>query len=282
MPRPARLRRLAFTLIAWLGIGAGLSAVGRADLPDPMRVDSKDAYILHVPGIAGEAGIDHFLIGGLKDGGFKGKAEIYDWTGDEKGLKALMNRRRADEEAAKVAEKVIAFRKANPKGQIMLTGHSAGTGVIIFALEKLPKDVKVDGALLLSPALSPDYDLSSALSHVTGRVYVFSSTLDYFVLGLGTKLFGTIDRKNGDSAGRVGFIQPANAADPKQYEKLVSCPYEKGWLKFGNIGDHVSVMSRTFSRHILSPLVLSHLPGGGLPLTRPVTPEPTPTTKPSE
>lgn len=243
-----------------------------ADTPDPTRVESKDAYLLHIPGIAGEAGIDHLLIGGLKDGGFQGKAEIYDWTGEEKGLKALTNRKRADEEATKIADKVIAHRKAHPKGQIMLSGHSGGTGLIVFALEKLPKDVQVEGVLLLSPALSPDYDLSLALSRVTGRVYVFSSTLDYLVLGLGTKLFGTIDRKKGDSAGRVGFVRPKDAADPDQYDKLVSCPYDKAWMKYGNIGDHVSVMSRAFSRHILSPLVLSHLPGGGKPMTRPVLP----------
>lgn len=261
-------RVLLAALVLWLPS----TARAEAELPDPLLVNSREAYVLHVPGIAGEAGIDHLLIGGLEDGGFKGKTEIYDWTGEDRGLKALMNRKRADAEAAKIAEKVIAHRKAHPKGQILLTGHSGGTGLIIFALEKLPKDVSVDGALLLSPALSPDYDLSAALAHVTGRVYVFHSTLDYLVLGLGTKLFGTIDRKNGDSAGRVGFVQPKDAADPKQYEKLVSCPYDKGWLKYGNIGDHVSVMSRAFSRHVLSPLILSHLPGGGKPMTRPFTP----------
>lgn len=265
----SRSRTCRRALTSVLALVMLLSGVAGAQMPDPEKVDSSDAYLLHLPGIAGEAGIDRLLISGLKEGGFKGKSEIYDWTSDKQGIAALIDRKHTDEQAAKIAEKVAAHRKAHPKGQIMLTGHSGGTGLIVFALEKLPKDVMVDGVLLLSPALSPEYDLSPALSHVKGRMYVFSSTFDYFVLGLGTKLFGTIDRKRGESAGRVGFVQPKDAAYPKQYEKLVSCPYDKGWLKYGNIGDHMSVMSRAFSRHVLTPLVLSHLPGGGSPMTRP-------------
>lgn len=259
------------------------SAVVRGEVaatqPDPARVDSRHAYVLHVPGIAGETNLDRMLLAGIKEGGFGGVVEMYDWTINHAGLAALINRKRNDVEATKIADKVIAYRKQNPKGNILLTGHSGGTGLIVFALEKLPKDVQVDGVLLLSPALSPEYDLSVALSHVTGRMYVFSSTLDMFVLGLGTKVFGTIDRKNGDSAGRVGFVQPKDAVEPKQYEKLISCPYDKAWLRYGNIGDHMSVMSRAFSRHILTPLVLSHLPGGGGPMTQPFMPTTQPTTK---
>jgi len=272
---PQVIHRGSWKLSPWLVVAIallpGLAAADQA--PDPGKVQSADAYLLHIPGIAGEARIDHMLIDGIKAGGFKGKIEIYDWTGDKPGIAALMNRKRNDEQAQKIADKVIARRKLNPEAQIVLTGHSGGTGLIVFALEKLPADVKVDGVLMLSPALSPEYDLSTALAHVDGRMYVFSSTLDYFVLGIGTKLFGTMDRKKGDSAGRVGFTQPKDAKEPRQYDKLVSCPYHKAWLKYGNIGDHITVMSEAFSKHILTPLILSHLPGGGGPMTRPIVPE---------
>lgn len=243
-----------------------------ASLPAPEKVDASHAYLLHVPGIAGETTIDHTLVDGIHDGGFKGKIEIYDWTGDHKGISALVNRERNDHEAQKIADKIAEHRKQDPKGQILLTAHSGGTGLVIFALEKLPKDVMVDGVLLLSPALSPNYDLSRALSHIRGRLYCFSSTMDVFVLGLGTKVFGTIDGQKGESAGRVGFVKPEHPAVPAEYQKLVDCPYEKAWMRFGNIGDHVSVMSQAFAEKVLSPLVLSYLPGGGGPMTRPVTP----------
>lgn len=293
-PSPRRVRprppHVACALFA--GLCLALPA-GAADAPAPSPTprpinapsgapatrpaDRPDAYVLHVPGIAGETSIDHMLVGGLLEGGFGGRTEIYDWTGENKGIAALVNRERNDQEARRIADKVIALRRRHPAATIMLTGHSGGTGLVVFALEKLPADVTVDGVLLLSPALSPAYDLSAALARVRGRMYVFSSTMDVFVLGLGTKVFGTIDRKQGDSAGRVGFVKPTDAADPGQYDKLVSCPYDKAWLPYGNLGDHVTVMSRSFSRHILTPLVLSHLPGNGGPLPGPVLPTTRPT-----
>lgn len=286
MQRPFRFPKL----LRWLGLAQkagtalfiGLSTVLSAHAADPssrpaaedspVPVDTTHAWLLHVPGIAGECRIDQTLVSGIREGGFKGGSEIYDWTGVNKGIAALMNRERNDTEAQKIADKIVAQRKKDPEGRILLTGHSGGTGLIVFALEKLPKEISVDGVLLLSPALSPAYDLSKALTHVSGKLYCFSSTLDILVLGMGTKLFGTMDRKQGDSAGRIGFVMP-ESADTKQYEKLVSCPYEKAWMQFENIGDHVSVMSRSFSKHILSPLILSHL-NVREPTTRPAATQP--------
>lgn len=235
-----------------------------------LPVDTSKAWVLHVPGIAGESQIDQSLLRGIRDAGFLGAMEIYDWTGLRKGLAALVNRERNDKEAQKVAEKIIAQRKQDPNGQIIVTGHSGGTGIVVFALEKLPADVMVDGVLLLSPALSRDYDLTAALKHVRGKMYVFSSNADLFVLGLGTSVFGTIDRKKGDSAGRSGFVCPVGA-DPKQYEKLVARPYEKAWVQFDNIGDHVGVMSRKFSRYVLTPLIVNHITGPSGATTQPTT-----------
>ena len=231
-------------------------------------VDTSHAFLLHLPGIAGETQLDHRLVNGMKDAGFAGPTEIYDWTGDNKGIPALVNRQRNDREAQKIADKIVARRKEDPRGQILLTGHSGGTGLAVFALEKLPKGVMVDGLLLLSPALSPTYDLSGALAHVRGKAYVFSSSMDVFVLGVGTTLFGTIDGKKGESAGRNGFTPPAMPADAEQYQKLVNCPYDRSWLRFGNIGDHVSVMSRAFAEQVLAPMVMPLLSNAGGPATR--------------
>lgn len=284
--KPVSRPMAAAALAVLLGLGApGLAraaaAVGPpatapatrpADGLPPRAVDTSRAYLLHVPGIAGETQIDRAFVAGVRDGGFRGTAEIYDWTGDQAGLTALVNRQRNDAEAQKVADRIADLRRREPGGQIILSAHSGGSGIIAFALEKLPPAVRVDGVLMLSPALSPDYDLSAALAHVNGKLYCFSSTLDVFVLGFGTKMFGTIDRKKADSAGRVGFVRPPDAADPAQYDKLVHCPYDRAWVRFGNVGDHITVMSHAFAAHVLSPLVLSHLPGGGGPLTRPVFP----------
>ena len=72
---------------------------------------------------------------------------------------------------------------------------------------RLPKDA-VECAVLLSPALSPTYDLVPALRAVRREMVVFWSPLDVIVLGLGTRIFGTIDRIKTVSAGLVGFRGP--------------------------------------------------------------------------
>ena len=84
-------------------------------------------------------------------------------------------------------------------------------GPAIWTLERLPGDVKVACFVMLAPALSPTYDLSKGLAHVSGSAYCFNSPDDDMVLGTGTNLFGTMDGVRCDAAGRVGFVKPPDA-----------------------------------------------------------------------
>jgi pimeloyl-ACP methyl ester carboxylesterase len=195
------------------------------------------------------------MLAGLREGGFYGETDVHDWTGNDPGIAALLARERNEREAQVVADLIEKRFRDHPKGRIVLTAHSGGTGIAVWALEKLPKDVKVDTVLLLASALSPRYDLTDALAHVRGGMYAFTSELDAFVLGAGTSTFGTIDGVKCDAAGRWGFEMPDDA-DPKQYEKLVPMPYDaKQWLREGNLGDHIGPMNRRFARNVLAPLV---------------------------
>jgi hypothetical protein len=94
------------------------------------------------------------------------------------------------------------------------------------------------------------------------------------VLGLGTRLFGTIDGVKTEAAGRVGFSRPADA-DAGQYAKLVPVEYDPAWIRLRNIGDHIGPMMRPFARQILAPLlstgILPKLPPLKLPSTIPST-----------
>jgi hypothetical protein len=211
-------------------------------------------WLLHLPGIAGTKWVDKEMTGGLRDAGYAGTLEVYDWTGNDPGLSALMAYKRNQVEAQKIADKITARFRADPGVRIVLTGHSGGTGVGIWALEKLPDDVTVDTVMLLSSALSPQYDLSKALAHVRGKCYSFCSENDVLVLGAGTKMFGTIDGIKTDAAGEFGFVFPTDG-NAGQYEKLVQKPYDKSWMQYHNIGDHIGDMSRPFSRNILAPLL---------------------------
>jgi pimeloyl-ACP methyl ester carboxylesterase len=246
-----------------IGIGLIGATCVAAD-PSPMRVVSMPAprvavntpqtWLLHLPGIAGRRWVDDQLVFGLRDGGYDGALDVYDWTGEDPGLPSLFAYKRNQAEAQKVADLITDHVHKNPGDRIILTGHSGGTGIAVWALEKLPADVKIDEVILLASALSPTYDLSKALSHVTGHCYSFCSENDVLVLGAGTKMFGTIDGVKTEAAGHFGFIQPA-AADPLQYAKLIQKPYDKSYLQYHNVGDHIGCMVRPFTHAIVAPLV---------------------------
>jgi len=57
-------------------------------------------------------------------------------------------------------------------------------------------------------------------------------------------------------------------ADAVQYEKLMQVGYNDAWSQFGDIGDHIGPMTRSFARNMLGPLLVS----GAFP---PVPPLPT-------
>ena len=223
--------------------------------PAHVKAPEDAEYLLHLPGIAGYRWIDQQMIAGLKEGGYEGRVAVHDWPGEQAGLGALFNRERNENEAKRVAEALEKRYRENPSRRIVLTAHSGGTGILVWALEKLPDDVRVDTVILLASALSPQYDLSQALRHVRGRMFSFHSDADAVVLGTGTRAFGTMDGVKCDAAGRCGFVSP-DGADKAEYEKLVQVPYDTAWMRLGHIGDHVGPLGRRFSREVLAPLVL--------------------------
>lgn len=249
-----------------LVIHALLSSIARAEPPHAAEPSTK-FFLLQLPGIAGPRSIDHAANRGIIEGGFNGVVDLYDWTDKDPGMNALLGYQRNQKQAQLIADKLAERAVAEPNGKIFILCHSGGAGLAVWALEKLPESVKVDTVVMMSPALSPGYDLSKALKHVTGRLYVFSSLADIIVLSTGTKVFGTIDGVKTDAAGRVGFIQPPTA-DAEQYAKLVALPFDPKWIELGNRGDHIGGMTRTFGRGVLAPLMLE---GRTPPVSMPTT-----------
>lgn len=114
--------------------------------------------------------------------------------------------------------------------------------------------MKVDQVVLVQPAISPGYDLSRALKHVKRNMYYTSSPGDWFVLGVGTRVFGTSDGQKSDAAGFVGF-RPPPTADARQYRKLVEIKYDPAWIRWGDFGSHTGALSTSFAFHVLAPLL---------------------------
>lgn len=265
--------RVRFAVVLLIGLVAR-APLWAADAPAEVpAADFSHTWLLHLPGIGGEMSIDRTLVRGLKDGGWEGETKIYDWTEGDPGIDALHARKRNDREAQKVADMIEEKLKDDPKLQITLTSHSGGTGIAVWALEKLPPQFHVRTLVLLASALSPDYDLTAALKHVTGKAYVYYSENDTLVLGAGTQLFGTIDGKKTMAAGLVGFKTPPDA-DKEQYEKLVQEPWVKEWMVFENAGSHIGCMARPFVSRVLAPTLIENLPGArrALATTQPAAP----------
>jgi hypothetical protein len=175
------------------------------------------------------------------------------WYSD---LTSVTNR---DAKAASLADAVRRFNAARPDAPVFLVAKSGGTGVIVRALEQLEED-SVERAILLAPALSPDYDLSAALRAVRREVVAFWSPLDLVILGAGTRVFGTADRVRTVAAGMVGFRPPAagaagGPAPATGYAKLRQVRWDWRMAASGYLGGHVGPDSPIFLRKYVVPLL---------------------------
>lgn len=254
---PARL------LLLW-GVTCA-SSWCQAETENAANIPVAESVLIHCPGIAGPMPIDQSLVRGLVQTGVAPQAKIFDWTGEFRGLLALGKLDHNRQQAEVLAQEIEKIYRKNPDVHVILTAHSGGTGIAVWALEKLPDQVRIDTLVLLASALSPTYDLRPALKHVR-QAYSFYSPYDHWVLGTGTRAFGTIDRVKTDAAGYVGF----QCVDPK----LRQIGYDPRWIKLGHTGDHVGMMDQRFARQILAPLILNTLPGKTLstqPTSVPVT-----------
>ncbi len=174
----------------------------------------------------------------------------------------LTNVENRDRWAREMAAEVEAFHEQHSGSPAFLVGKSGGTGVVVKALEQIPEGA-IERAVLLAPALSPDYDLSRALRAVRRELVVFWSPLDLIVLGLGTRIFGTIDRIRTVSAGLVGFRPPHSLDEVSraQYSKLRQVRWRPEMAVTGYVGGHVGPDSPAFLRKYVVPL----LRGGDAP-----------------
>jgi hypothetical protein len=164
-----------------------------------------------------------------------------------------------DQNAARIAHAVRRFRAVRPGVPVFLVAKSGGSGVMVKALEQLNEGT-IERAVFLSPALSPDYDLSTALQAVKRELVVFWSPLDIFILGAGTYVFGTSDRVRTVSAGMLGFRIPdstvaSEGRDLSPYSKLRQIRWNLRMAKTGYLGGHFGPDSPVFLKTYVVPLM---------------------------
>lgn len=210
------------------------------------------------PGISGGAMSTAWAVQGFVDAGVTGDIQVFDWQRPlTLGLANLTDEPGNRERAAVTAAEVAAFAAAHDYAIIDFVGYSGGGGMAVFAAEALPEEVTVRNIVLVQPALSPGYDLVPALRHVTGRMTLFYSTEDKFILGAGTETFGTMDRRKVASAGQVGFDEEAAVSDPSLKHKLTQVAWSREMVEAGHWGSHVASLGYEWNKEYVAPLLLA-------------------------
>jgi hypothetical protein len=230
------------------------------------RARLERGLVLSLDGVGGYNWLPRWLRQGLDDGGVPAAIVIYKWSVGPLGLwlTDLVVYRRNRQKAAALARKIAEYRERMPGRPVTLIGHSGGGAMAAFTLESLPAGVQVDRALLLAPALSPRYNLAPALRGVRDTAYATHSWIDFGLMGLGTLVCGTMDRRHSPSAGLVGFRLPRDLSDDdrRQYAKLRQIGWRPGLIRDGNLGDHSGCTNIPFSRRVLAPIVLGRTDPG--------------------
>jgi pimeloyl-ACP methyl ester carboxylesterase len=244
-PRRRHLRTAVAVLLAAFTLAAD-STAARWDCGIVARATSSaHGRVLILPGVGNTrfhlAGFVERLAQQLPNFGI----DVRTWGTPFRMIENLQAEQRNLATAAEIAADLAAWRRAHPHDELYVVGYSGGGGMVTLAVAALPDDVKIDRLILVAPAISPDYPLAErVLPHVNEFVANFASALDLQV-GLGTRIFGTIDRKNTASAGAVGFA----LADPKLVEHVWSADD----LAFGHFGNHLSYLNRRWQEAKLLP-----------------------------
>lgn len=210
---------------------------------------------------SGSGGVD----AGLRDAGYTGRFDTFSWSsylGPAHDHLVNANSRLI---ARNLARRIEEQREVDPESPIHLMGLSAGTSLVLRALEELPEGVNVDNVVLFSSSVSSERNLTRAMSHVKGRLYATCSTHDAILAGLPVNA----DGRGGSPAGRGGFKLPRSSSEQtvETYDRVINLPWQSSYLGFGWTGSHTSVTSRQFVSTVIAPRIFNRDP---FPLDRSV------------
>ena len=241
---PAALLSIVFCLLT-----------GCSTAPKVSRTDNTSTLLV-LNGIDGPGPWYNPLVNGLRDAHAADDVEMCNWGGSLLLWLNLSSQTIHAQAERNLVKRINQCRELSPNGRITLVGHSAGCGVILGALQRLPENSKVDTVVLLAPCVGKDHDLSTALSHVAGTMHVFYSDRDATLVS--TTVTGTYDYAWNGAAGRDGFAGTSQLPADLQAH-LQQHPYEADWDKLGHGGGHFGYRKRPFVMAIVAPLVTGDL-----------------------
>lgn len=211
--------------------------------------------VIVLPGIEGRSILNEAICRGLEQGGVNAAIELYDWTAPLGPLYNLRAERHNREVADDIAQRIVRYNMSYPHRPVLLVGQSGGGAMVVWTIEALPPGTRIEGAVLLSASLSPTYPLDTALERSRRGIVNFHSHRDWFLLGIGTTLTGTMDGEHTSSAGRTGFEIPGILSRPACYRKLYQVPWNERMADTGHTGGHLSVSTARFIVTYVAPFV---------------------------
>ena len=211
--------------------------------------------VLMMPGVEGRAWQLGGMIAGLRDAGLDHAVDVAEWADYPfSSLENLRNLPRNRARAAALAERITLHRTTFPNSPVTLIGYSGGGGLALMTAERLAPDVYVDRMILMAPAISTGFDVAPALSRCRAGIVHFYSPGDWFMVGLCTRLFGTLDRVRSDSAGRVGFRNGDGGLC--EHSGLTQIAYDPAWMRLDHDGGHFGWLARRWAREVLASTLL--------------------------
>jgi pimeloyl-ACP methyl ester carboxylesterase len=225
--------------------------------PKP-TLDQTQAGLCYVfPGISGGPWYLGEAYRGYRDAGVQAEVRIDEWeTPVFDGLGHLSDYERNRKHARIVAEEIQVYRKVNPTAPIDLVGYSAGGGIAVLVTESLPPTINLRNVVLVQAAVAPEYDLGEVLRRINGRLINIYSERDWFILGLGTRVFGTVDRTFTASAGKNGFTLKRAVPDDALRKKVVQQPWTSKMVYTGHWGQHGGILLYQWNRDFVAPWLL--------------------------
>ncbi len=211
-----------------------------------------------IPGIRGTPSMLAAACRGLDDAGVRSAIEVYDWQRVELfgTLSNLLDHERNLGHAAEIAESITQYSRNRAGRPIDVVGYSGGGGLAVMVAEALPEDVRLRHLILVQAAVSPNYDLSAALARVDGKLINFHSAFDWAILGLGTWTFGTMDRANVASAGKVGFNLDAAVPNEALRSRVEQPAWTAAMLASGHYGGHLGMLTYGWNKKHLAPYLI--------------------------
>ncbi|MFO0918482.1 MAG: alpha/beta hydrolase [Planctomycetaceae bacterium] len=226
---------------------------------EPERLDQ--GLVIILPGIEGRSFFNLSILHGLLDAGVPYAMEIFDWTTGNKFLTLYHLRawRRNQQIAQELAARIVEYQREHPGRPVWLIGHSGGGGISLLTAAALPEGHRLSGLILLAAAVSPRFDLSTALAKVERGIWSFHSWIDCLLVGLGTTVVGTIDGWHMPAAGMIGFwrrSKPEDRGTANQDEPvLVQTAYHPRMIKNFHLGGHFGCAHRVFVSEFLAPIL---------------------------